>query len=448
MPKSTEAFGTGDIKKLLLRQAIPASVGILFLTINLLIDTVFVGRWIGGNAIAALTVTTPVSFLIASLGLAIGVGGSSVLSRALGSGNEEKARKTVGHQFLLTFSLSSLIVIIGLVFSDEMLSLFGAQGNILEPAKAFYFPILLAGPFQAIAAMSNSVMRAEDKARLAMVSMILPSFANIILDVLFIKIFQWGVFGAAMATAISFFIGFLYVVWFFFFRSEIKPKASDLLPDFKLLGEISALSGTTFARQSVISVLSILLNHVLYDHGGETSVTVYGIVSRMLMFALFPVNGITEGFQPIAGYNFGAKKYGRVRKVIRYSILYAAGFAIVIYALILIFAEQIVSVFITDAAVLKETPNALRWVFAASPVIAIQLIGSAYFQAKGHALKSLLLTLTKQGFFLIPLILILPDKFGIFGVWVSFPIADVLSVLVTGNFLWYDIRHKLARKDG
>ncbi|RYG28640.1 MAG: MATE family efflux transporter, partial [Chitinophagaceae bacterium] len=228
----------------------------------------------------------------------------------------------------------------------------------------------------------------------------------------------------------------------------IRLSIKHFTPDFKLAGEISALSGTTMARQSVISVLSVLLNHVLYDHGGETSVTVYGIVSRMLMFALFPVNGITEGFQPIAGYNFGAEKYGRVRKVIRFSLIYASGFAILIYASILIFAEEIVSVFIKDPEVLKATPDALRWVFAASPVIAVQLIGSAYFQAKGEALKSLLLTLTKQGFFLIPLILILPDKFGIFGVWVAFPIADVLAVMVTGSFLWHDIRHKLSKENG
>ncbi|RYG44413.1 MAG: MATE family efflux transporter, partial [Chitinophagaceae bacterium] len=142
MTKSLAAFGTGNIKKLLRKQAVPASIGILFLTVNLLVDTILVGRWVGANAIAALTVTAPVSFFIASLGLAIGIGGSSVLSRALGSDNREKAEKTVAHQIMLTFILSSLIVVVGLVFSDEMLQLFGAQGSILESAKAFYFPIL------------------------------------------------------------------------------------------------------------------------------------------------------------------------------------------------------------------------------------------------------------------------------------------------------------------
>lgn len=437
----TEGFGTGSIKKLLLRQAIPASVGILFLTVNLLVDTILVGRWIGPIAIAALTVVTPVSFLIASFGLAIGTGGSSVLSRALGSGHNEKAQATLAHQLMLTVLLSSLIVVVGLLFAGDMLSLFGAKGHILGPAKEFYYPILLAGPLQALMAMGASAMRAEDKSRYAMVLTIVPSVMNITFDVIFIKACHWGVFGAAMATALSFVMGFLYLLWFLIRKSELRLTLQHFIPDWKLTKEICGLSLTTLSRQSVISVLSVLLNHTLYAHGGETSVTVYGIISKMLMFALFPVNGITEGFLPIAGYNFGAKKYARVRETITVSVLSAAGIAVSIYIVILLFARPIVSIFTNDPKILEATPNALRWVFAASPVIAVQLIGAAYFQAAGKATKALLLTLTKQGFFLIPLILILPDKFGIFGVWVSFPIADVLATLITGFFLLRTMKH-------
>jgi Na+-driven multidrug efflux pump len=153
------------------------------------------------------------------------------------------------------------------------------------------------------------------------------------------------------------------------------------------------------------------------------------------MFMLFPVLGITQGFLPVAGYNYGAENYGRVRESITTAIKYAAGLAILIFVVILIFAKPIVSIFTTDPEIIKITPGALRWVFAASPIIAIQLIGAAYFQAAGKATKALMLTLSKQGFFLIPLVLILPQFFGIFGVWIAFPIADVLSTIVTGIFL-------------
>ena len=161
------------------------------------------------------------------------------------------------------------------------------------------------------------------------------------------------------------------------------------------------------------------------------------------MFALFPVLGITQGFMPIAGYNYGAENYHRVKETISTSIKYAGLMAIAIFIIILVFAKPIVAVFTTDAIVISDTPGALRWVFAASPIIAVQLIGSSYFQAAGKATKALLLTLTKQGFFLIPLVLILPHFFGIFGVWVSFPIADILSTLVTGLFLKKEMTYHL-----
>lgn len=448
MAVTTEELGTKDIKSLLLKQAVPASVGILFMTVNILIDTIFVGQWIGPLAIAALAVVTPVMFLVASLGLAVGVGGSSVISRALGSDDQEKACTAFAHQIMLTFLLSVTVAVICFLFAEDVLTIFGAKGKIMEPAKIFLFPIVIAAPLQAFCAMSNSVVRAEGKARFAMISVIIASVANIILDIFFIKIFGWGILGAALATAFSFLMSFLFIAWFFFFRSDLKPKLKHFVPEAAIIKEISALSFTTFSRQGVITILSALLNNTLFEHGGERSVTIYGIISRMLMFALFPVNGITEGFLPVAGYNYGADKFSRVRKSIIISIKYAAFLAILIYTSILIFAPQIIAAFTDDPAVLKEAPNALRWVFAASPVIAVQLIGAAYFQAAGNAVKALLLTLTKQGFFLIPLILILPGYFGIFGVWVSFPIADIMATLVTGIFLSKEMTTKLKKADG
>jgi len=438
-----EDFGTKDIRKLLIKQAVPAAVGILFMTVNILIDAIFVGRWIGSLAIAALTVITPVVFIITSIGLAIGIGGSSVISRALGKSDRETALSAFAHQIVMVFVLSVVIMLAGFFFSDQMLALFGAKGNIVEPARLFLYPILAAAPFMGFIIMGSSVMRAEDESKFAMLATVIAAVANIILDIVLIKVFDFGIPGAAFATAASYFISFLYILWFFRYKSSMKLQWKHFILKPKLLSEISGLSLTTFSRQSVISILSILLNHVLYAHGGEHSVTVYGIISRLLMFALFPVSGIAEGFLPIAGFNYGAKKMERVRESIKISIKYAAIIAIVIYSIILIFAHQIVTVFTDDETIIKDTPNALRWVFAASPVIAVQLIGSAYFQAAGQALKALLLTLTKQGFFLIPLILILPHYFGIFGVWVSFPIADILATSVTGSFLLREMNTKL-----
>src|SRR5690606_6368868 len=259
MAVSTEDLGTKEIRKLLIKQAVPASIGILFMTVNILVDTIFVGRWIGSLAIAALTVVMPIAFLIGSIGLAVGVGGSSVLSRALGEGNHEKAHSAFAHQIMITFLLASAIVSVGLFFTDEVLTLFGAKGKILVPAKEFFYPVLLAAPLQALCSMGNTVIRAEDKARFAMLSLIIPSVANILLDILFIKVFGWGIFGAALATALSFVFCFLYVGWFFVFRSELRLRWKHFVVQPQLIGEISALSATTMSRQGVISILSVLL---------------------------------------------------------------------------------------------------------------------------------------------------------------------------------------------
>ena len=440
---STE-LGNKDIKSLLIKQAVPASIGILFMSVNILVDTIFVGQWIGSLAIAAVTVVLPMTFFISSLGMAVGIGGGSVLSRALGAGNKEKATLTFANQILMTFVLASVFVLLGIFFSDEMLLLFGAQGAIVAPAKEFFFPIIVSVPFLALSMMGNAVIRAEGKAKFAMFAMIIPAFVNIFLDILFIKYLDMGMFGAALATAISYFTCFVFIVWFFIYKSELRLKWHYLKFHFPLVKEITSLSFVTFSRQGVVSILAIILNHTLYTFGGEHSVVVYGIISRMLMFALFPVLGITQGFLPIAGYNYGANNHKRVKETIFISIKYAAILATIIFIGILTFTHEIVAVFTKDEKVLAETPNALRWVFAASPIIAIQLIGAAYFQAAGKAKKALFLTLSKQGFFLIPLVLVLPNFFGIFGAWIAFPISDVLSTMITYYFMNRELKTYLT----
>ena len=443
MSISSGSIGTDSIKSLLIKQAVPASIGILFMSLNILVDTIFVGQWIGSLAIAAVTVVLPITFLISSLGMAIGIGGSSIISRALGAKDKAKALQTFGNQLMMTLSLALFFVIVGVFFGEEILLLFGANGAIMEPAAEFFYPVLLGVPFLALCMMGNTVIRAEGKPKFAMIAMIIPAFGNIILDIVFIKFLNMGMFGAALATSISYFMCFSFILWFFLNKSELRLQLHDLIFNGKIVKEITSLGMVTFSRQGVVSILSIILNHTLFTYGGEHSVAVYGIISRMLMFALFPILGVTQGFLPIAGFNYGAKNYHRVKETIVISIKYAAFLALIIFVMIFLFAEQIVSVFTTDIDIINETPEALRWVFAASPIIAIQLIGAAYFQAAGKAIPALLLTLTKQGFFLIPLVLILPTYLGIFGVWIAFPISDVLSTLITGYFLRKEMTHQL-----
>lgn len=448
MAVSSGALGTEPIGRLLAKQAIPASIGILFMSLNVVVDTIFVGQWIGPLAIAAVTVVLPITFLISSLGMAIGIGGSSIVSRALGALDPEKALYTFGNQLMMTLTLALTLVGIGYFFGTEILTLFGAKGDIFEPAETFYYPVLAGVPFLALCMMGNTVIRAEGKPKFAMMAMIIPAFGNIFLDVVFIKFMDMGMFGAALATTISYLLCFSFILWFFIKRSELRLSWRFLRLKPHLVKEIASLGLVTFSRQGVVSLLAIIVNQTLFAFGGESSVTIYGIISRMLMFALFPILGITQGFLPIAGYNHGANNMARVNQIIRLSIKTAAIMATLIFIGIVVFAEPIVKVFTNDASIIAETPNALRWVFAASPIIALQLIGAAYFQAAGKAIPALLLTLTKQGFFLIPLVLVLPHYLGTFGVWISFPIADVLSTIVTAYFLRREMNRNQMTTNG
>lgn len=437
-------FGTEPIGKLLVRQAVPAAIGILVMSLNILIDTIFVGHWIGSQAIAAINVVLPVSFFIAALGMSIGVGGSSIISRALGSKSKSKALKTFGNQITLTLTLTLTFIAFGLFFIDEIIPVFGGKGTIYEPSKMYYRIVLYGVPLLALCMMGNTVIRAEGKPKFAMYAMMIPSVSNLILDVILIKFLDLGMTGAAWATTFSYAFCFAFVFWFFISKhSEMKINWSHLGLKKKIVSEISSLGSVTLTRQAVVSVTYLLMNNILFEFGGETSVTAYAIVSRMLMFALFPIFGITQGFIPIAGFNYGAKNYNRVKQTIGIAIRYSIILATLIFVLLFGFPELITKAFTTDISVIEKTPNAMRWVFAATPIIAIQLIGAAYFQAVGKATPALLLTLSRQAFFFIPLIFILPLWYGELGVWMAFPASDVLSTLVTAYFLQKEIKNNL-----
>ncbi|CAL68162.1 MATE family efflux transporter [Christiangramia forsetii] len=434
--KNSKELGEKPIGKLLIQQALPASVGILVMSLNILVDTIFVGNWIGPIAIAAINVVLPVSFFIAALGMAIGIGGSSIISRALGGDDTPKALKTFGNQITLTILLAIGLVIPGLIFVNDLIPAFGGKGEIFDPAKIYYIIVLCGVPFLALAMMGNNVIRAEGKPKFAMTAMIIPSVANLILDYILINRLDMGMEGAALASSASYLFCLGYIVWFFLSKnSELRISFSHFRLDLPILKEISSLGVVTLARQAVVSVTYLLMNNILFDLGGADSVTVYAIIARMLMFALFPVLGVTQGFLPIAGFNYGAGKYPRVRKSINIAILYACGMGLLIFLGIMFFAPSLVKIFTQEASIIEQTPSAMRWVFAAIPIVAVQLIGAAYFQAIGKAVPAFLLTLSRQGFIFIPLILILPKYYGEIGVWISFPIADVISTIITAYFL-------------
>lgn len=432
MKKLANDLGTENIGTLLIKQAVPATIGILVMSLNMIVDTIFVGQWIGVLAIAAITVVLPIVFLISSIGMGIGIGGSSIISRALGANNLEKAFLTFGNQISITVILSIFFVILGTIFSVPILNLFGAKGHILPIASDYFSVVIFGVPFLAFAMMGNPVIRAEGKPKFAMYAMMIPAVINIILDLIFIKFLNWGMWGAGLATSISFASSGLYILYFFLSsKSELKILPKNFRLDFKIVREIIELGGVTIARQGTISVLMIVLNYSLFTYGGEISISIYGIINRVMMFSLSPVLGVSQGFLPIAGFNIGAKQNKRVKETIKKAIWFGSILGTLIFIGIVIFKEDIILIFTNDATLVAKTPNAMFIVFLVTPIVTMQLIGSAYFQAAGKAMPALFLTLLKQGIFLIPLAYILPKFYGVNGIWWSFPMADILSTIIT-----------------
>lgn len=313
----------------------------------------------------------------------------------------------------------------------------------MEPAKSYFTIVLLSVPGLAFAMMGNNVMRAEGAPNMAMFTMMVPAVANLILDPIFVVWLDWGIEGAAWATTLSYYASGGFTLWFFLSgRSELTLYRSSMALDRTLVRDIFSIGIVTLARQGTISLLTIVLNRTLFQYGNEVAVAMYGIINRVMMFANFPVLGITQGFMPIVGYNYGAGKPERVRSIINYSIRSGTVISLGLFAGILFFAGPIVSIFTNDPELISQTPRALMLSFLAVPLITAQLVSSAYFQAIGKAWPALILTLTKQGFFLIPFVLILPHFFGLDGVWYAFPVSDVLAVAVTYGYLRYELGRK------
>ena len=448
MSKSKD-LGIDSIPALLASQSIPAAIGFMVMTLNMVVDTIFVGQYIGKLAIGAISVVMPISFLMSSVGMAIGIGGSSIVSRAFGAKNTEKAQVTFNNQIALTLICIVTISILGLLLYKPILSLFGAQGELIAISETYYLITLIGIPFLTLAMMANNNLRAEGKPRVAMLIMIIPSIVNMLLDYVFIVQLEFGIEGAAWATTLSYVSTGLFMIYYYLSgRTELKVD----LKKFKLIkpvvGEIVRLGSVSVFRQGSISILTIVLNHSLFYYGslagigGETAISIYAIPNRIAMFAFFPLIGLSQGFIPIAGYNYGAQSYDRVKHVVKLSITWGLLIAGFLTLLLLLGSNYIPRIFAKEDEIdlLKYTPHAIFVIFIATPVVVFQLIGSAYYQAIGKALPALFLALTKQFFFLTPFVLIFPLFSGFEGIWYAFPAADIMSAIICFYFLRIGMR--------
>ena len=452
--KTSDKLGTEKMSKLLLQQSLPASIGFLVMSFYQMVDVFFVSRYAEGEiAIAAITVVLPITFLISSFGMAIGVGGASVVARALGEGNKSKAQKTFGNQIKLTIGIVFFFVLVGYIFQEQLLRIFGANDEIIPYAKK-YFNILLIGlPFLGWAMMTNNVIRAEGKPKVAMLTMIIPAISNIVLDYILIYHFKIGIMGAAIATTSGYILSGLYTLWFFVSgRSELKLPPDDLKLDFNIIKEITSIGSITLLRQSMFSILAIVLysqldkwgliayKSTLGQSGGSHAIAIYGLIRGFTLFVAFPIIGIMQGLMPIVSYNYGAKNWQRVKHAVWLAVKWTTAISIILLTIIAVFPQDLIEVFTEDKDLLNHTPRVLRLIFISLPIMGIGFIGGAFFQAIGEPIPALILTLARQGLFMIPLMYILSYFIGLDGVWISMPLGEILAGTWAGIWLYSRVR--------
>lgn len=422
------------ISRLLIKLSLPATIGMIVNALYNIVDTIFIGRGVGALAIGGLTVAFPIQMVIMAFALMIGIGSASAVSRSLGAKEVEKADYIAGNSFLAIIVISIIIVIFGYVFLEPLLILFGATDTLLPYAKDYMSIIFFGSIFFSFTMSANNLIRAEGNAKDSMGIMIIGTGLNIVLDPIFIFGFKLGIKGAALATILSQFVSFIFIIKYLYGdRSSLKVKLHHLKPQLGILKEIFTVGFSSFARNMAGSITAIVVNNSLKIYGGDTAIAVLGIVNRVIMFLYMPLFGIIQGMQPIVGFNYGAKKYDRVKEVVKTSILVTTILCISGFLVGELFPQSIIRLFSKEEELLKQGIPVLRIVISMTPVIGIQIVGSALFQSLGKAVPSLFLSLLRQVIFLIPLVIILPQIVNnkLLGVWMAYPIADLLSTLAT-----------------
>ena len=424
-----------------MKMSVPAIIGMMAAALYNVVDTIFVGRGVGPLGIAGLSIAFPIQMIVQAIGQMIGIGAASIISRKLGEKNYDAASSALGTAILAIFIFSIVLVSLIAGFLRPILSFFGATETIMPQSVEYLRTVVFGFPFIAISMAGNNMIRAEGKARTAMGTMLIGMGLNIVLDPVFIFVFDMGIRGAALATVVSQFCSFIWVSSFYLTkRSSVSLDLGHLRIRAAYLREMLVLGLPNAVQSAGMSILAIIVNNTLGTLGGDMAISTYGMVLRLLSFVIMPMIGLAQGFQPIAGYNFGARQYDRVRKILFLSSITAISISSLFFFLIRIFPEFFIGLFTTEAGLISTGARTLKIMSLAMPLMTIQIVSAVYFQAIGKGTAALLLGLSRQFLILIPVVLILPRIFGVDGVWASFPTSDFLSIIIAVIVMSFEIR--------
>ncbi len=438
MEEQREQILKGNLRSLLFKFSTPAIIGMVVSALYNMVDTLFVGQGVGPLAISALTIVFPIQLIIMAVGIMIGIGAASVISRALGANEKEKALKAANISIILTLLFSAAFMIPAYLFMDEILYFFGASSETFLLAKDYMEIILIGFISFSFAISANNLIRAEGKPRAAMYSMIIGALSNIALDPVFIFGFKMGVRGAAIATIISQFLSVVYIVFFLTSKRSIYRFNARL---FRLDGgiskEIIAIGFPSFAMQVVGSAVFIIFNRSVLHYGDDMYIAVMGIGLRVLSLIEMPIIGIAQGFSTLVSFNYGARLYQRVKSVFREAIIWTVIIAGTGFIAMMGFPGQILGIFTSDQNLIQIGIIPIRIIVILLPFIGFQILGGSLFQAIGKTIPALVIILSRQLLLLIPAVLVLPLFFGLTGVWLAIPVSNFFSILITFAFVYW-----------
>jgi putative MATE family efflux protein len=394
-----------------------------------MVDTLFVGRVIGGNAIGALVVVFPIQRIIAAISMMLAVGSSTFVARKNGEKDYEGIADVVKSGITLAFAIMIPLIILVYIFRDNILTMLGASDNILSYAHDYLSIIIFGSLFICMTTVMGYIMMALGNRRVTLVSTSLGAILNIIIDYILVVKLSYGVKGAAIATVVSQFTGFLYASYKF--RNVSRTFNLSLGFNFKkeiIIGIVS-VGFSAFIVEAEDGILLAILNNLLLNSVGDTGVIILGIISKVSMFMFITMLGIGSAMQPIAAYNLGAKNYKRLKKVVKETVIFAFITSAILWLGTIIFAEQIISLFVKEGYLVIESAKAFRVMVAVFPILSIYYVTIYYYQSLGRAKTSFLVSIFRQIIVMLPISLIMVKVFdlGALGVWLSYPIADFIS---------------------
>lgn len=446
-------LGDKRIRDLLMQYAVPAIIAMTASSLYNMVDSIYIGhiKDVGSYAISGLAVTFPLMNLATALGTLVGVGASTILSMLLGQRNYKAANKVLLNEVLLNIIIGLAFSAVTLSFLDPILMFFGASQNTLPFARDYMVIILLGNVITHLYFGLNNMVRASGNPKLAMGLTVFTVVSNTIMDPIFIFVLDMGIKGAAIATVLCQLMALIYTARYFFNQNNYLhlPKyLRDYKLDIRIAEDSLTIGMGPFLMNSAACVVTLFINQQMLKYGGDLAIGAYGIVNRISFFFIMINMGFNQGMQPIAGYNFGAGKYTRVKRVFKLTVICATIVSCVGFIVSEFIPDLAVSLFTNDPELKELADKGLRLTNLAFPLVGFQMVATNFFQSLGMVHKSILLSLSRQLLFLVPLIYFLPVFFGHRGVWMSFPIADTAAIVLSTILLLSLFRKFSKLNDG